>query len=42
MIVISPVGQRFSVPRHRELDRGLLRKLIRQAGLSVEDFISLL
>jgi len=30
------------VPDHKELDRGTLRSIIRQAGLSVEDFISLL
>ncbi|MBI4507531.1 MAG: type II toxin-antitoxin system HicA family toxin [Chloroflexi bacterium] len=30
------------VPEHRELDRGTLRAIIRQAGLSVEDFVSLL
>jgi predicted RNA binding protein YcfA (HicA-like mRNA interferase family) len=30
------------VPDHRELDRGTLRAIIRQAGLSVEDFAELL
>jgi predicted RNA binding protein YcfA (HicA-like mRNA interferase family) len=30
------------VPDHRELDRGTLRAIIRQAGLSVEVFIELL
>lgn len=30
------------VPDHRELDRGTLRAIIRQAGLSVEDFVKLL
>jgi predicted RNA binding protein YcfA (HicA-like mRNA interferase family) len=30
------------VPDHRELDRGTLRAIIRQAGLSVEEFIGLL
>jgi predicted RNA binding protein YcfA (HicA-like mRNA interferase family) len=29
----------LSVPLHAELDRGLLRALIRDAGLSVEQFI---
>jgi len=29
------------VPDHKELDRGTLRAIIRQADLSVEDFISL-
>lgn len=31
----------LSVPLHRELDRGLLRALIRVAGLTVEEFFSL-
>jgi len=30
------------VPDHRELDRGTLRAIIRQAGLSVEEFLKLL
>ena len=30
------------VPDHRELDRGTLRAIIRQAGLSVDEFIGLL
>jgi hypothetical protein len=28
----------LSIPDHRELDRGLLRGLIRDAGMTVEDF----
>ena len=30
------------VPDHQELDRGTLRAIIRQAGLTVEDFKNLL
>jgi len=30
------------VPDHRELDRGTLRAIIRQAGLTVEEFVELL
>jgi len=30
------------VPDHRELDRGTLRAILRQAGLSVEEFVGLL
>lgn len=30
------------VPNHKELDRGTLRAIIRQAGLSVDEFIDLL
>ena len=32
----------LSVPDHRELDRGLLRGLIRDAGMTVEQFVALL
>ena len=30
------------VPNHKELDRGTLRAIIRQSGLSVEEFTNLL
>ena len=30
------------VPQHKELDRGTLRAIIRQSGLSVEEFKELL
>ena len=30
------------LPDHKELDRGTLRAIIRQAGLSVDEFIKLL
>ena len=30
------------VPDHKELDRGTLRAIIRQAGLSVGEFVTLL
>ena len=42
MILLHPSGRRLSVPRHAELGRGLLRALIRDAGLSREKFIKLL
>ena len=42
MILLHPSGRRLSVPRHAELGRGLLRALIRDAGLSREDFLRLL
>ena len=42
MILIGPTGRRLSVPRHRELGRGLLRVLIRDAGLTREAFLELL
>ncbi|TAL36632.1 MAG: type II toxin-antitoxin system HicA family toxin [Spirochaetes bacterium] len=30
------------VPDHKELDRGTLRSIIRQAGLSIDEFLILL
>ena len=43
MILVKPgVPVNLSVPDHRELDRGLLRGLIRDAGLTVEEFVALL
>ncbi len=42
MILLHPSGRRLSVPRHAELGRGLLRALIRDAGLNREQFIRLL
>ena len=37
----SPASQ-TTIPNHKELDRGTLRAIIRQTGLTVEDFIALL
>ncbi|MGE0193162.1 MAG: type II toxin-antitoxin system HicA family toxin [Planctomycetota bacterium] len=34
--------RRLTVPDHREVARGLLRALIRDAGLTVESFVTLL
>jgi len=36
----SPVT--LSIPLHRELKKGLLRALIRDAGMTVEEFVKLL
>ncbi len=36
------VNANLSIPLHRELDRGTLRKLIRLSELSVEEFAALL
>lgn len=33
---------RISVPNHKELDRGTLRAIIRQANLTVDEFVNLL
>jgi hypothetical protein len=32
----------LTIPLHKEIDRGLLRSLIRKSGLEVNDFISIL
>ena len=38
----EPPHRRLTVPDHRELSRGTLRAIIRQAGLTVEEFVRLL
>lgn len=37
----DPFGQ-LVVPNHKALDRGTLRAIIRQSGLSVDEFVELL
>ncbi|MEA5567984.1 type II toxin-antitoxin system HicA family toxin [Anabaena sp. UHCC 0399] len=32
----------ISIPEHKELDRGTLRGIIRQLGLSVDEFVELM
>lgn len=43
-IIMTKAGMAvtLSVPDHREVRRGTLRSLIRKAGLTVEEFVSLL
>ena len=43
-LVMTKAGQRanLSIPQHRELAPGTLRALIRNAGITVEQFIALL
>ncbi len=38
----EPPHRRLSVPNHKELAKGTLRTLIREAGLTVEEFHRLL
>jgi len=38
----EPPFRRLTVPAHRELAKGTLRALIRQAGLTVAEFVELL
>ena len=42
MILLHSSKGRLSVPKHKELGRGLLRALIRDAGLSREEFMALM
>ena len=42
MILRQPAGRRLTVPNHRELAKGTLRALIREAGLTKEQFDELL
>ena len=38
----EPPHRRLTVPDHREIAKGTLRALIRQAGLTVDTFLELL
>lgn len=42
IILRHPAGRRLTVPNHRELAKGTLRTLIREAGLTKEQFNELL
>ena len=42
MILLHPSKGMLSVPRHKELGRGLLRALTRDAGLTRDEFLTLL
>ena len=42
MMTKSGVRVNLSVPQHKELSVGTLRKLIRAAGLTVDEFLGLL
>ncbi len=42
MMFKSGVHANLSVPQHKELSVGTLRKLIRVAGLTVDEFLELL
>ncbi|MEF9475387.1 MAG: type II toxin-antitoxin system HicA family toxin [Candidatus Mariimomonas ferrooxydans] len=37
-----PPHRRLTVPNHKELAKGTLRSIIRQAGITVEEFIKLM
>ena len=42
ILVKAGVAVNLSIPDYRELDRGLLRGLIRDAGMTVDEFIGFL
>ncbi len=42
MILLHPSRRRLSVPRHRELGRGIVSKLLAQARISREEYLKLL
>ena len=42
MILLHPSKGRLSVLRHKELGQGLLRALIRDTGLTRDEFVTLL
>jgi len=42
IVLRHPQMRRLTVPNHRELAKGTLRALIREAGLTKEEFVSLL
>ena len=42
LILRHPSGRRLTVPNHHELAKGTLRALIRDAGLTKEQFVALL
>ena len=42
VIMRHPSGRRLTVPNHRELAKGTLRALIRDAGVTREQFAELL
>jgi predicted RNA binding protein YcfA (HicA-like mRNA interferase family) len=37
----QPPHRRLTVPDHREIAKGTLRALIREAGITVEEFVAL-
>ena len=43
-VVMTKAGSivSLSIPNHREIARGTLRKLIRLAGLTIDEFVQLL
>jgi predicted RNA binding protein YcfA (HicA-like mRNA interferase family) len=40
--LVNTSGKKITVPNHRELGPGILRAIIKQAGLTVDEFMELL
>lgn len=38
----APPYRRLTIPNHKEIAKGTLRATLRQSGLSIEEFVSLL
>lgn len=38
----SPPHRRLTIPDHKEIAKGTLRQILREAGLTVEEFVALL
>lgn len=38
----EPPYRRLTIPKHKEIARGTLRAIIKEAGLTVNDFVNLL
>ncbi len=39
---VRPPHRRLTIPNHKELAKGTLRAIVREAGLTVEEFVGLL
>ncbi|HOB97112.1 MAG TPA: type II toxin-antitoxin system HicA family toxin [Verrucomicrobiota bacterium] len=42
IILRNSAGRRLTIPNHRELAKGTLRAIIREAGMTSEEFAALL
>ena len=42
IILRNPNGRRLTIPNHRELAKGTLRAIIREAGITKDEFAGLL
>ena len=40
--LVNTSGKKITIPNHRELGPGILRAIIKQSGLTVDEFLELL